>query len=52
MIIQEEFLLIIREEKVWIMTLLLLDGANKMELNIGLSETHGDLIGDKEEILD
>jgi hypothetical protein len=30
----------------------LLDGVNKMELNIGLLETLGEVIGEKEEISD
>jgi len=28
------------------------DGENKMELSIGLSETHGEAIGEREEISD
>ena len=35
-----------------IMLSVLLDGENKMELNIGSSEIHGDLIGDKMELSD
>lgn len=34
------------------MTLVLLDGEKKMERNIGLSETHGEAIGEKEETSD
>jgi hypothetical protein len=34
------------------MTFLLSDGVNKMELNIGLLETLGEVIGEKEEISD
>jgi len=35
-----------------ITTFQLLDGDNKMELNIGLLEIHGEAIGEKEEISD
>jgi hypothetical protein len=47
--ILQVFLLIKLEEWNLTMTLVLLDGVKKMELNIGLFVTHGDLTGVKEE---
>jgi len=50
--ILKEFLKIKLAEKNLIMISVLLDGENKMELNIGLLEIHGEAIGDKEETSD
>jgi hypothetical protein len=48
----EESFLIRLEEKNWTMIFLSLVGENKMELNIGSSETLGEVIGVKEETSD
>jgi hypothetical protein len=48
-ITQAEFSRIYPEEKNSIMISVLLDGENKMESSIGLLETHGEVIMEKEE---